>query len=80
LYPMFHPQLKTVNKRLESFKNWSIQFQQTKTQMSEAGFFYTGVADKVICFCCGVAILNWKPTADSWEQHALVSPQCLFIL
>ncbi|ESO97011.1 hypothetical protein LOTGIDRAFT_115434, partial [Lottia gigantea] len=65
---------------LGSFKYWPKQYRPTKTQLAEAGFFHTVVANKVICFCCGVAILDWEPTADSWQQHALVSSQCHFIL
>ncbi|ESP01670.1 hypothetical protein LOTGIDRAFT_139361, partial [Lottia gigantea] len=49
-------------------------------RLNASNFFFSGLGDKVICFCCGVAIFNWAPSANSWEQHALVSPQCLFIL
>ncbi|ESO91189.1 hypothetical protein LOTGIDRAFT_105310, partial [Lottia gigantea] len=79
-YPMFHPQYNSVEKRLESFQYWPEQYKPNKDQLAEAGFFYSGVFTKVVCFCCGVAILDWKRKADSWQQHALVSPTCQFIL
>ena len=41
--------------------------------------YFSGVGNKVVCFCCGVAIIDWESTADPWVQHALVSPQCHFI-
>ncbi|KAK6165909.1 hypothetical protein SNE40_022723 [Patella caerulea] len=76
---VLHPQYRRTEERLTSFRHWSKQYKPTKTQLAEAGFFYTGVVTKVICFCCGVSIRDWEPAADPWQQHALISPTCRFI-
>ncbi|XP_055959464.1 uncharacterized protein LOC126832196 [Patella vulgata] len=78
-FPVLHPQYRRVEERLTSFKHWSKQYKPTKTQLADAGFFYTGVVTKVICFCCGLSVRDWEPAADPWQQHALISPTCRFI-
>ncbi|KAK6183920.1 hypothetical protein SNE40_006490 [Patella caerulea] len=78
-FPSLHPQFRKTKERLVSFDNWSKQYKPTKTQLAESGFFYTGVATKVVCFCCGISVRDWEPTADTWQQHALISPTCSFI-
>ncbi|KAK6187248.1 hypothetical protein SNE40_005315 [Patella caerulea] len=78
-FPVLHPQYRSMEERLQSFRHWPKQYKPTKTQLAEAGFFHTGVVTKVICFCCGLSIRDWEPAADPWQQHALISPSCGFI-
>ncbi|XP_050390103.2 baculoviral IAP repeat-containing protein 3 [Patella vulgata] len=78
-YPVLHPQFMSTEERISSFKYWPKQYKLTKCQLAEAGFFHTGVATKVVCFCCGIAVIDWEPVAEPWQQHALISPTCCFI-
>ncbi|KAK6169242.1 hypothetical protein SNE40_020327 [Patella caerulea] len=78
-YPALHPQFMSEEERISSFKYWPKQYKPTKCQLAEAGFFHTGVGTKVVCFCCGVAVIDWEPIADPWQQHSLISPRCGFI-
>ncbi|XP_050418079.2 baculoviral IAP repeat-containing protein 3 isoform X1 [Patella vulgata] len=78
-FPVLHPQFSKTEERLASFRHWPKQYKPTKIQLTEAGFFYTGVVTKVVCFCCGISVRDWEPTAEPWQQHALISPTCSFI-
>lgn len=65
--------------RLESFDNWPKSMKQTPEQLSDAGFFYTGKADRVICFWCGIGLSCWEEDDDAWEQHALHQCNCKYL-
>lgn len=64
-------------KRLESFKSWNKSI--SKIELSEAGFYWNGKNDEVICFHCGVGLKNWEESDDPWEQHAYWGKNCLFL-
>ena len=69
-------------QRLISFKYWPLHQSvfQTKEKMAEAGFYYYGLGDHVMCFYCGCSLSNWEPFDDPWEQHALWAPGCVFVI
>ncbi|XP_063447591.1 putative inhibitor of apoptosis [Mytilus trossulus] len=50
------------------------------TRLAEAGFFYSGYDDEVICHSCGVKHKNWKRYDSPLEIHKQKSPNCSFIL
>ncbi|XP_048236903.1 baculoviral IAP repeat-containing protein 2-like [Haliotis rufescens] len=78
--PMFkHPQFEEMQDRLETFKYWPAQVRQTADQLCQAGFYFTGYTDKVVCFACGCGLHHWKPEADPWVQHARHAPHCVFV-
>lgn len=66
-----YPQYKTKEARLKSFVNWPIFIAQHKRDLSNAGFFYTGRADKVICYSCAGGIRNWGEEDDPWTEHII---------
>ncbi|XP_041348287.1 capping protein inhibiting regulator of actin dynamics-like isoform X2 [Gigantopelta aegis] len=74
-----HPQFEDINKRRDTFREWPSQMYQKPEELCEAGFYYTGCADKVICFCCGLGVKSWRDQADPWIQHARLSPQCRYL-
>ncbi|XP_050409800.1 uncharacterized protein LOC126824592 isoform X2 [Patella vulgata] len=78
-FPVLHPQFRKTKERLASFEHWPKQYKPTKLQLVESGFFHTGVVTKVVCFCCGISVRDWEPAADTWQQHALISPTCSYI-
>lgn len=74
-YPSFEKKLE----RILSFENWPEDNDQNIFEMSNAGFFYSGSSDCVICHCCGGAIADWKDSDDPWEMHALRFGNCEFL-
>jgi len=68
----------TLDKRLKTFENWKHKT-LTPLRLALAGFYYTGESDKVICYCCGLGMHEWKPDDDPFAEHANYSPFCSFI-
>lgn len=68
----------SASERLETFFNWP-RPEINVVKLSEAGFFYHGRGDKVICFHCNVCIHDWQLDDDPLVEHARYSPRCHFI-
>ncbi|CAC5373528.1 BIRC2_3 [Mytilus coruscus] len=49
------------------------------TRLAEAGFYYTGIGNEVICFSCGVRHSCWRHHDSAFEIHKRISPNCPFI-
>lgn len=65
--------------RLRSFDKWPKSMKQKPEQLADAGFFYTQIGDRVICFSCGVGLYEWSETDDPWEEHALCYEECDYL-
>lgn len=65
--------------RLRSFEEWPKSMEQKPEVLSEAGFFYTKVSDRVACFNCGLGLRCWEREDDPWEQHIKYSPNCTYV-
>lgn len=74
------PDYVSLDKRIESYKDWPISIKQRPRVLSEAGFYYTGKGDKTVCFYCGGGLKNWEEGDDPWEQHAKWFSSCGFLL
>ena len=76
-----HPKFHLFNKRLESFINegWRIGLAQRPKTLAEAGFFYFGRGDKVMCYYCSGGIHNWLQEDDAWIEHAKHYPNCAYL-
>ena len=48
--------------------------------MVDAGFYYKGSGDRVLCFYCGGGLFYWKPHDNPWYEHAKWFPMCEFVL
>lgn len=66
-------------ERLKTFETWPISFQNPKN-LSITGMFYTGVADRTICYFCGVQIECWKREDIPLTKHLRCSPNCSLLL
>ncbi|KAL1492136.1 hypothetical protein ABEB36_012624 [Hypothenemus hampei] len=79
-----HPDKFTFDVRLKTFFNplasWPRSMKQKPHDLAEAGFYYVGMGDQAICFCCGGGLKDWEETDDPWEQHALWFPKCPYLL
>lgn len=73
-----YPQYESKTRRFNSFSDWSSLVKQTPQQLSDAGFFYTGVGDIVKCFCCGGRLGGWG-NREPWERHALWYGNCEYV-
>ncbi|XP_052080550.1 E3 ubiquitin-protein ligase XIAP-like [Mytilus californianus] len=49
------------------------------TRLAEAGFYYTGSGNEVVCFSCGVTYSCWRHHDSAFEIHKRISPNCPFI-
>ncbi|XP_020321223.2 baculoviral IAP repeat-containing protein 2 isoform X1 [Oncorhynchus kisutch] len=51
----------------------------TERTLARAGWFYTGVGDRVQCFRCNVTAEGWQTGDCPTERHRQLSPSCAFI-
>ncbi|XP_054260293.1 death-associated inhibitor of apoptosis 1-like [Macrosteles quadrilineatus] len=79
-FPSF-PQFKLLESRLKSYQKWPKTPKFTPEMFSEAGFFYTGKEDGIICYYCGGGLNNWSKESDEpWVEHARHFSKCYFLL
>lgn len=74
-----HPEYAVISARLRSYADWPRHMKQKPHELSAAGFFYTGVGDRVKCFSCGGGLKDWDDGDQPWEQHALWLSNCNFL-
>jgi len=60
---------ETLRSRRQSFQHelWMIAKQQkilNSMELAYFGFFYSGYADIVICYCCGLMLYDWKKESE----------------
>ncbi|KAH9507988.1 hypothetical protein Btru_052524 [Bulinus truncatus] len=48
--------------------------------LASSGFFYTGEADCVRCFQCGLGLRSWKAGDDVNTEHQKYRPQCPYLM
>ncbi|XP_053389566.1 E3 ubiquitin-protein ligase XIAP-like [Mercenaria mercenaria] len=75
-----HPDQSSLDARIRSYQDWQEYRTKTPKELAEAGFFFTGSADFVRCFCCGVglSLRNWAAD-DPVEEHERWFPPCEYI-
>jgi len=76
----FSLQYRTEQARLWSFVDWPKSIKQRPEALAEAGFYYTGVGDKVKCFYCDGGLRDWEPDDEPWVQHARWFDKCDYVL
>nr|XP_033803888.1 inhibitor of apoptosis protein-like [Geotrypetes seraphini]XP_033803889.1 inhibitor of apoptosis protein-like [Geotrypetes seraphini]XP_033803890.1 inhibitor of apoptosis protein-like [Geotrypetes seraphini] len=65
--------------RMSTFSSFPTNVPVSERSLARAGFYYTGVNDKVKCFSCGLMLDNWKPGDNALEKHKQLYPSCNFI-
>ncbi|XP_072252181.1 E3 ubiquitin-protein ligase XIAP [Leuresthes tenuis] len=68
-----------MNSRLDSFHGSSLAEQMSAKRLAQAGFYFTGQADRVRCFSCKKTVENWCREDTPVERHKEVSPNCKFL-
>jgi baculoviral IAP repeat-containing protein 2/3 len=70
---------ETVDRaRTYTFLNWPSITPSTQ-EMTLAGWWYTNIADRVMCIHCDIMFHNWNETDRPYEIHRLKSPQCFYV-
>lgn len=77
-YEVKYPQFASETCRKCSFDGWSVDFIESK-ELAEAGFFYTGNEDKVVCFSCGCGLKGWEDGDVPVEEHRKASECCEYL-
>ncbi|XP_072400451.1 baculoviral IAP repeat-containing protein 8-like [Diabrotica undecimpunctata] len=70
LYPV-------IIKRLSSFDEWMPSHPIKPIVLAIAGFYYTGVNDKVLCAFCGVVYNKWLSDDITLDKH---KHDCCFLI
>ncbi|XP_049745417.1 baculoviral IAP repeat-containing protein 2 isoform X1 [Elephas maximus indicus] len=65
--------------RMSTYSTFPTGVPISERSLARAGFYYTGVNDKVKCFCCGLMLDNWKQGDNAIEKHKQLYPSCSFI-
>ncbi|XP_078288786.1 baculoviral IAP repeat-containing protein 2 [Panthera onca] len=65
--------------RMSTYSTFPAGVPVSERSLARAGFYYTGVKDKVRCFCCGLMLDNWKHGDSPIEKHKQLYPSCSFI-
>ncbi|CAG5129521.1 unnamed protein product [Candidula unifasciata] len=73
-----YPHFSTRQARIATFASWSPAHSHRPDDFADLGFFFTGNADCVRCFCCGLGLKYWRPTDDIAYQHSRLRPSCAF--
>lgn len=73
------PQYAYEITRRRSFEDWPRALKQTPQQLSDAGFFYSGRGDRVVCFSCGGHLRQWEEKDDPWTEHAFWYKDCQYL-
>ena len=68
----------SYDQRLATYTNWPVILPE-KTLMASAGFYFSKIDDRVLCFHCGEALSKWKPGDNPYVEHAYFYPHCLYI-
>lgn len=73
---MKHPKFRFKESRLTSFENWPQNSYMKPEILVDAGFYYLGKADQVVCYSCGTGIMGWEQNDCPFEEHARISKGC----
>ncbi|KAM5224161.1 baculoviral IAP repeat-containing protein 2 isoform 3-T4 [Hipposideros larvatus] len=65
--------------RMSTYSTFPTGVPVSERSLARAGFYYTGVNDKVKCFCCGLMLDNWKEGDNPIEKHKKLYPSCSFV-
>jgi baculoviral IAP repeat-containing protein 7/8 len=73
------PRFSAMTRRLKTFRDWPKCLAQKPQVLATAGFFYTGVGDRVVCFYCGLGLKDWDPEDDAFKQHVIWRSWCQYL-
>jgi hypothetical protein len=72
--------MKVEENRLATFSNnWSAEIPVKPLALAQAGFYYIGPQDRVICAFCRGKVYNWVPGDSPVGEHTRLFPNCTFV-
>lgn len=71
---------RKLEDRMKSFNFWPPGMPVESKDLAEAGLYYTGRGDKVVCFSCNGGLKDWVKNDDPWLEHAVWYPGCRFVI
>jgi len=71
--------MMTIRGRMNTFQDWPVSFLKPR-DLAKAGFFYTGVGDKVVCFKCFEEFDRWDKKDTPMGEHMNHMPTCPFVI
>lgn len=77
--PSKHDTMAMEFLRLCSMHDYPSKQGPSLLRLAEAGFYYEGNGDELICFSCGVRNRNWSNGDSPREIHQRLSPGCKFL-
>ncbi|ELT99440.1 hypothetical protein CAPTEDRAFT_120337 [Capitella teleta] len=72
--------LTDEEERTATYEDWTYGHRQSANALAEAGFFFTGVQDRIQCAFCRGVLHSWESTDNPWEEHKKHFPSCPFVL
>lgn len=76
-----NPNMRQLDERKRSFhiNSWNVNIPVTVDKLAEAGFYYTGYKDYVLCFYYSGGICDWELGDDVWIAHSKYFSDCPFV-
>ncbi|NWS34927.1 BIR7B protein, partial [Polioptila caerulea] len=76
---LFDSSMRSVARRLRTFRQWPRTAPVSARDLVQAGFFYVGPGDEVQCFCCGGVLKDWRPGDCPIIEHLNFFPSCKYV-
>ncbi|KAK7506303.1 hypothetical protein BaRGS_00002415 [Batillaria attramentaria] len=74
-----HPQFAFPSVRIWTYEGWPREHPQRPPVLADAGLFYAGYGDCVLCYSCGIGLRHWSPMDNAWIEHARWRPACFYV-
>ena len=71
--------MRSVAQRLASFAHWPRTSPVNGLELAEAGFYYKGPGDLVMCCCCGILASDWVTGDKPVDEHKKHNKKCPYI-
>ena len=80
LFPGEYERFKNESARRRTFDDprWPLSVPVSRDELVRAGWFYTGVADRVRCPWCLGVVYNWEAGDTALGEHKRHFPHCTF--
>ncbi|KAB7503020.1 Death-associated inhibitor of apoptosis 1 [Armadillidium nasatum] len=76
-FPGFaYPTFQSRERRLHTLTKWPKDDVPSPEDIADAGFFYAGIADFVLCYYCGGGLFNWSKEDDPHKDHLKYYSHC----
>ncbi|XP_069139309.1 death-associated inhibitor of apoptosis 1-like [Argopecten irradians] len=72
------PEYADLIARILSLYNYPPDKRQSRNELAQAGFFYEGPGDRVVCYFCGGGVHSWNATDDPLQEHIKLYRYCQY--